>query len=95
MSRAFVKEDDGEEPIARFGLPPVDDPSYDSAAALALLEAACQARTHEAERATGYRFGDPHLHEHVRVLLEKEEALPEETRNRRFLQMGRRFLRSR
>ncbi|CAN5839914.1 hypothetical protein BH23GEM9_BH23GEM9_03440 [soil metagenome] len=34
MSRAFVREDDGEPPRF-FALPSPDDPSYDAAAALA------------------------------------------------------------
>jgi len=95
MSRAFVRED-RDEPVARidFGLPPLDDPSYPAAAALALLEGACAGATASAEQATGYRFGDPHLHAAVRMLLEKEQARPEEEQDRRLIQVARRFLRS-
>jgi hypothetical protein len=92
MSRAFVKEDAGEEPTRRFALPGRDDPSFDAAAALALLEAARDGFTQQAEAATGYRWGDPQLHPHVRKLMNKEEALPQEEQDRRFLQVARRFL---
>jgi hypothetical protein len=95
MSRAFVKEDADEyEPPGNFGLPPRKDPSFDAAAALVLLEAARDGRTRTAEDATGYRWGDPFLFEHVRRHLDKEEAQPEEAQDRRFIQMARRFLAS-
>lgn len=92
MSRGFVKEDDGYEPPGRFGLPDRSDPSYDAASALALLEAARHGDTHSAEVATGYRFGDPHLHRHVEKLMKKEEARPEMEQDARFLRIARRFL---
>ena len=93
MSRAFVRDDtEDEEPPGQFGLPPRDDPSYESAAALVLLEAACVGGTHSAEDATGYRWGDPQLYDHVRRFLSKEEARPEAEQNRRFIQVARRFL---
>lgn len=95
MSRAFVRDDaEDDEPPGRFGLPPRDDPSYETAAALALLEAACAGRTHSAEEATGYRWGDPQLFEYVRRFLRKEEELPESEQNPRFIQVARRFLRA-
>lgn len=94
MSRAFVKEDDGDvKPRRSFGLPPRGDRSYDAAAALALLEAARDGYTEDAEAATGYRWGEQHLHPHVRKLMEKELGRPEEEQDRRFIQMARRFLR--
>ena len=94
MSRAFVKEnDDDARPRRSFGLPPRRDRSYDSAAALALLEAARDGYTEDAEDATGYRWGEPHLHPHVRKLLDKELARPEADQDRRFIQVARRFLR--
>lgn len=93
MSRAFTKED-GAQPQRRFVLPPMRDPSYPAAAALALLEAACDGETSLAEDATGYRWGDPVLREHVERLLEQEEALPFAEQNDRFLQVGRRYLRA-
>lgn len=95
MSRAFVKEDGGDfEPTRTFGLPPVDDPSYDAAATLVLLEAARDGHVDEAERATGYRFGDVHLRPHVRAFLEKELENDDELRDRRFITMAKRWLRS-
>jgi len=93
MSRAFVREDADEyEPPGNFGLPPRNDPSFESAAALVLLEAAREGRTQSAEQATGFRWGDPHLFEHVRKHLAKAEALPEAEQDRRFIQLARRFL---
>lgn len=94
MSRAFVKEDDGDaKPVRHFGLPPRRDRGYDAAAALALLEAARDGYTEDAEAATGYRWGDAHLHPHVKKLMEKELGRSEEEQDRRFIQVARRFLR--
>ena len=94
MSRAFVKEDDGDaRPRRTFGLPPRRDRSFDAAAALALLEAARDGYTADAEEATGYRWGEPHLRPHVTKLMEKELARPESEQDRRFIQMAKRFLR--
>lgn len=93
MSRAFVREDSGDYvPPGSFGLPPRDDPSFDAAAARALLEAARDANTASAEAATGYRWGEPRLHRHVRRLLQQAEALPEAERDRRYVRVARRFL---
>ena len=93
MSRAFVREDDGDRvPPGRFGLPPEDDPSFDAAAARALLEAAREANTASAEAATGYRWGEPRLHKHVRKLLQEAEALPEFEQDRRYVRLAKRFL---
>lgn len=94
MSRAFVKEDGGEvKPRRSFGLPSRRDRSYPAACALALLEAARDGYTEDAEDATGFKWGDPHLHPHVQKLMEKELTRPEEEQDRRFIQMARRFLR--
>ena len=93
MSRAFVKEDDAEAP-RRFALPAPGDPEYPAAAAFALLDAAKDGVVHLAEEATGYRFGAPALHPHVRKLLEKELAQPMNVQDDRFIQLARRFLRS-
>ena len=94
MSRAFVKEDDGQDrPRRSFGLPSRGDRSYDAAAALALLEAARDGYAEDAEEATGYRWGEAHLHPHVRKLMEKELARPDSEQDRRFIQVARRFLR--
>jgi hypothetical protein len=93
MSRAFVREDADEyEPPTNFGLPPRSDPSFESAVALVLLEAARDGRTRSAEEATGYRWGDPHLFAHVRRHLAKAEAQPDEEQDRRFIRLARRFL---
>lgn len=93
MSRAFVNEDRSDDvPRVHFTLPPFRDPSYPRAAALALIEAACDGHTTEAEEATGYRFGEPQLHKHVRALLEQEEARPETEQDRRLIMVARRFL---
>jgi hypothetical protein len=92
MSRAFVKEDSDHVPPGRFGLPPRDDPSYDAAAARALVEAARDANTASAEAATGYRWGEPRLHRHVRRLLTAAEALPEHEQDRRYIRVAKRFL---
>ena len=93
MSRAFVREDaDRHVPPGLFGLPERDDPSFDAAAARALVEAARDADTASAEAATGYRWGEPRLHRHVRRLLEEARALPEEEQDRRYIRVARRFL---
>lgn len=95
MSRAFVKEDGGDfEPTRAFGLPPVEDPSYDAAATLVLLEAARDGHLDEAERATGYRWAEAHLKPHVEALLRKELEREDDLRDRRFIRMARRWLRS-
>ena len=95
MSRAFVKDDDdGYQPPVFFGLPAREDPSFDAAAALVLLEGARDGVTEQAEAATGYRWGDPQLKPHVRKLLAKEEAQAEEAQDRRFILMARRYLRA-
>lgn len=95
MSRAFVREDAGDyNPPGRFNLPPEDDPSFDAAAARALIEAARDADTASAESATGYRWGEPRLHRHVRRLLKEAESLPEYEQDRRYIRVARRFLAS-
>jgi hypothetical protein len=93
MSRAFVREDAHDYvPPGRFALPPRDDPSFDAAAARALLEAARDANTPSAEAATGYRWGEPRLRPHVRRLLQEAESLPEHDQDRRYVRVARRFL---
>jgi hypothetical protein len=68
MSRAFVKEDRDEVP-ERYDLPPRDDPAFPDAAAWALLEGANKGDSLGAERATGYRWGDPALRPHIQQIL--------------------------
>ncbi len=93
MSRAFIREDAGEQiPPGRFGLPPRDDRGFDLAAARALLEAARDANTGSAEAATGYVWGEPRLHRHVRKLLAEAEALPEAEQDLRYIRVAKRFL---
>ena len=90
MSRAFVNEDAGSGgPKKGYGLPPRDDPGYDSAAAAALLEAAREGETSSAEQATGYYWGEPKLRDHVRRILIRAQ----ETGDDRLEQLARRFLR--
>ncbi|CAN5716844.1 hypothetical protein BH23GEM6_BH23GEM6_24690 [soil metagenome] len=95
MSRAFVNEDAGDHvPPGNFALPAEDDPGFNAAAARALLQAARDANTASAEAATGYRWGEPRLHRHVRRLFDEAEALPEEEQDRRYITVARRFLRA-
>jgi hypothetical protein len=90
MSRAFVNEDAGGGGLRRqYGLPSRDDPGFDAAAAAALLEAARAGETAAAEEATGYYWGEPRLHGHVRRILEQAQADGDE----RLEQLARRFLR--
>jgi hypothetical protein len=88
MSRAFVKEDAGDEPAPRYSLPPRDDPGYDEAAAWALLEGANQGDSASAEAATGYRWGEPRLRPHVQRMLAQARA----RNNDRMEQLAERFL---
>lgn len=90
MSRAFVNEDaGGRAPRRNYGLPERSDPGFDSAAAAALLEAARAGETAAAEEATGYYWGEPKLHAHVRRILERAQAEGDD----RLEQLARRFLR--
>jgi len=90
MSRAFVNEDaGGSAPRRHYGLPARDDPDFDAAAAAALLEAARAGETAAAEEATGYYWGEPKLHAHVRRILARAQADGDE----RLEQLARRFLR--
>ena len=95
MSRAFVNEDaTGPEDRPRFTLPEPSDPGYDAAAALAMLEGAREGHTRDAEEATGYRWGDPALSAHIERLLEQEMARPADERDRRLVQVARRYLKA-
>jgi len=91
MSRAFVKEDEGDrEPVARYELPPREHPGYDEAAAWALLEGANRGDTAGAEAATGYRWGEPALRPQVNRILEHARS----RQNDRLEQLAERFLES-
>ena len=89
MSRAFVNEDAGGGPRRHFSLPARDDPDFDAAAAAALLEGARAGATGDAEEATGYRWGEPRLHQHVMRIL----ARARQERDDRLEQLAERFLR--
>ena len=90
MSQAFLRDDaEGEMPFRDYALPERDSPEFDRAAARALLEAARVSETQLAERATGYYWGEPRLHAHVRRILKKAEAAGDD----RLEQLARRFLR--
>jgi len=90
MSRAFVNEDaGGPAPRRGYGLPARHDPGYDAAAADALLEAARAGETESAEAATGYYWGEPRLHDHVRHILARARAAGDE----RLIQLAERWLR--
>ena len=89
MSRAFVKEDAGG-PERRYRLPAREDPSYDAAAAEALLEGANVGDSYSAELATGYRWGEPRLKPHVERIMAAARA----EGNERLEQLAERFLRA-
>ncbi|HEY4130718.1 MAG TPA: hypothetical protein VGM50_08870 [Gemmatimonadaceae bacterium] len=90
MSRAFVNEDaGGGVPSKRYVLPDRDDPTFDAAAAEVLLEAAREGETQSAEQATGYYWGEPKLHDHVRKIMIRAEKSGDD----RLEQLARRFLR--
>ena len=89
MSRAFVDDDrDDAGPRRDFHLPPRDDPGFDAAAARALLEAARGGRTGDAEKATGYYWGDPALRVHVESIRKQAEREGDE----RLGQLAERYL---
>lgn len=92
MSRAFTREDDGEErrPRRSYPLPPRDDPEFPMAAARALLEGARVGDTLGAEEATGYAWGAAELRPQVERLLEWAVADDDE----RLEQVALRYLRS-
>jgi len=91
MSRAFVKDDAGAwgDPGKRYSLPPPEDPTYDEAAAEALLAAAKDGDTGSAETATGYYWGEKRLRPFVEVIRARAEREGDE----RLAQLADRFLR--
>ncbi len=90
MSRAFTNEDAGTPaPRRQYALPDRGDPGFDAAAASVLLEAARAGETESAELATGYYWGEPRLHEHVRHILDRARAEGDD----RLEQLAQRFLR--
>ena len=91
MSRAFVSDssDQWGDPSRRFTLPPRDDPSFDEAAAEAMLEAARDGQTGSAEMATGYYWGEAKL----RPFVEKVRAEARASGDERLEQLADRYLR--
>ncbi len=95
MSRAFVKEDDDQyEPVHTFALPSPGTAGYPAAAARALLEAARDNITSQAETATGYQWGHPDLVPFVTAILTELEAAPFAEQDRRLMQVARRYQRA-
>jgi hypothetical protein len=90
MSRAFVSDSSEQwgDPSRRFSLPPRDDPTFDEAAAEALLEAARDGQTGSAEMATGYYWGEVRLRPHVERILARAREQDDE----RLIQLAERFL---
>ena len=89
MSRAFVKEEDGDrEPD--FRLPDPDSPYFDEAAAWALITGADEGDTPGAERATGCRWGEPRLVGLMEGILAEAETKGQD----RIAQLCRRFLKA-
>ena len=90
MSRAFVDDDRDESsrPRREFDLPSRDDPGFDAAAAKALLEAARDGVTGDAEQATGYYWGDNTLRSHVDAIRKQAAKDGDE----RLEQLAQRFL---
>ena len=89
MSRAFVNEDAGAGEAPRYPLPPRDDPSFDGAAARALLQGAHLGDTASAEAATGYYWGERRLRPLVQRILEEARQDGDD----RLEQLAERFLR--
>jgi hypothetical protein len=91
LSRAFTKEDhEAPKPRRNWALPPRDDPSYDEAAASALLEGARVSEVLEAEEATGYKWADPALNAFVEGKLARARADGDE----RLEQVAERYLKA-
>jgi len=91
MSRAFINEDAGADDAPRFPLPAREDPTFDMAAARALLVGADLGDTASAESATGYYWGEPKLRPLVERVLEEAR----QDGNERLEQLAERFLRVR
>ena len=89
MSRAFVKED-ADGPAPRYHLPRREDPGFDAAAAMALIEGANVGDSLSAQEATGYRWGEPVLIPHIQKILTEASAAG----NERLAQLAERFLKA-
>ncbi len=77
---------EGREPS--YVLPKRDDPGFDEAAALALIEGWNQGDLHGAEIATGFKWGEPALRQHVESILVQAR----EQRDERLEQLAKLFL---
>ncbi len=89
MSRAFTKEDhEAPKPRRNWALPARDDPSFDEAAAAALLEGARVSEVLEAEEATGYSWGELRLRPFVERALNRARREKDD----RLEQVAERFL---
>ena len=88
MSRAFVKEDANPEPEPHYELPDPDSARFDEAAASALIEGANQGNSRSAQRATGYKWGEPLLVPHVQEILDRARSQGDD----RIVQLAERFL---
>lgn len=89
---AFLRDDPPDlRPQLNHRLPPRDDPSFDEAAARALLEGARVSEIMVAEDETGCRWGEPRLRPHVEKLLQQARAEQDD----RLEQVAERFLRQR
>lgn len=87
---AFLRDDPPDlRPQLNHRLPPRDDPSFDEAAARALLEGARVSEIMAAEDETGCRWGEPRLRSHVEKLLQQARAEKDD----RLEQVAERFLR--
>jgi hypothetical protein len=89
LSRAFVKED-SDGPAPRYHLPKREDPGFDAAAAMALLEGANVGDSLSAQVATGYRWGEPKLAPHVEKILSEATAGGQD----RLAELAQRFLKA-
>ena len=90
MSRAFLRDDPPDlRPQLNHRLPPRDHPSYDEAAARALLEGARVSEVMAAEDDTGYRWGEAKLRPFVERILAEARAEKDD----RLEQVAERFLR--
>jgi hypothetical protein len=75
-------------PRRNYDLPERNDPTFERAAARALLEAARVNETQLAERATGFYWGEPLLRPYVQEMLVEAERANDD----RLEQVARRFL---
>jgi hypothetical protein len=90
VSRAFVNEDSEHVPDPSYDLPERGSEYFDEAAAWALIQGADAGDSRSAERATGYRWGEPGLVPHIERILRRAEDEDQD----RVAQLARRYLRA-